>query len=311
MPSERWAWLRSQGLGVICGQLTVLLLGIGSIVIPATRDGASAEVHFDDLTAFFSRPSWTHAWLYALLAVLALYALNTALCTWDSVLIKLRRGVREPGAFAPAVIHVSFLLALLAHLIGGVWTRDHEPVTVGAAWTDVGAGRQARVLDVKHELLSSGRPKSVEATLEVKDATGQVTQRALGYNAPLSDGWATELLLLQEAGRVPGAFVFSLGANQCHARRETPCVVSGRSLEVLDVDEGGRVLVRLSSPQEQLLLREGSARSLSTGEPLRFERMTMEPAVLLRGRTLPGMPWAAASALVMAVGLVLMGRRWV
>ena len=41
MPSKahsRWlGWLYSQGLGIVCGQLTVLLLGIGSVVIAATR----------------------------------------------------------------------------------------------------------------------------------------------------------------------------------------------------------------------------------------------------------------------------------
>ena len=305
----RSEWLRSQGLGVICGQLTVLLLAIGSIVIPATRDGASADVHFDDITAFFSRPSWVHSWFYALLAVLALYALNTALCTWDSVVTKVSRGVREPGAYAPAIIHLSFLLALLAHLVGGVWTRDHQPVAVGASWTELGGGRQARVLEVKQESLRNGRPKSVDATLEVKDPAGRVSQRTLGYNAPLSDGLATELLLLEEAGRVPGAFLFSLGASQCTARREIPCVLGGRTLEVLEVYEGGAALVRIGD--EQLVLGEGSTRQLRSGAQLRFVSMTIEPAVLVRGRTVPGMPWAAASALVMAVGLVLMGRRWV
>ncbi len=318
MPSDaqpRWAWLRSQGLGVLCGQLTVALLGVGSVVIPATRDGASAEVHFDDVTAFFSRPSWVHAWFYALLGVLALYALNTALCTWDSLRAKLARRVREAGAYAPAIIHLSFLLTLVAHLVGGLWTREHEPVTITASWVDVGGGRQARLLSVVEESLKNGRPKSVEATLEFKDAAGRVTARTLGYNAPLSDGLATELLLLEQAGRLPGALVFSLGASQCSARRETPCVLGGRTLQVLEVYEGERpaALVRLTGPggPEQLVLGEGSTRPLRSGEELRFAGMTLEPAVLVRGRTVPGMPWAAAAALVMAVGLVLMGRRWV
>ena len=46
----RWyVMLRSQGLGLICGQLTVLLLAIGSFVIANTRTGASREVRGDDI----------------------------------------------------------------------------------------------------------------------------------------------------------------------------------------------------------------------------------------------------------------------
>ena len=49
----RWAWLRSQGLGLVCGFATVLLFAIGSVVISATRDGASSAIHMDDLRGFF------------------------------------------------------------------------------------------------------------------------------------------------------------------------------------------------------------------------------------------------------------------
>ena len=305
-------WLRSQGLGVICGQATVLLLAIGSVVIPATRDGASAEVRFDDVTAFFSRPSWVHSWFYALLLVLALYALNTALCTWDSLKAKVARGVREPGAYAPAVIHVSFLLALVAHLVGGAWNRDHEPVTVGASWVNVGGGRQARVLSVAQESLPSGQPKSVQASLEVRDAAGHVTPRVLGYNEPVSDGLGSELLLLEQAGRVPGAFAFSLDTSPCVVRLAEPCVLGSRSISVLEVyEQGALVLVSGPGAPEQMLLREGATRTLRSGEQLRFVGTSSEDAVLLRRRTAPGNPWALASAVVMAAGLVLMGRRWV
>jgi hypothetical protein len=231
--------LRSQGLGVLCGQATVLLLGVGSIQLVRTRDGASQGVQLDDIRAFFTEPSVSHAWFYALLGVLTLYALNTVLCTWDSVMTKWARRVREPAAWAPSVIHVSFLLALVAHLVGGLWNRELDPLLLTPAWTDVGAGRQARLVDVVEERLPNGRAKSVRASVEWKDAAGQVTTRTLGYNEPLSEGWGAELVLLDQAGFV--------GAQR---------------------------------------------------------------AVQVRRRVTPGHPWALASALVMAVGLVLMGRRW-
>ncbi len=324
MPSDaapaprRLAWLRSQGLGVVCGQLTVLLLALGSIVLVATRDGASALVRFDDVTAFFARPSWAHAWLYALLAVLALYALNTALCTWDSLAAKLARRVREPSAYAPALMHVAFLLALVAHLVGGVWTSDRPPVVVAASWTGLGDGRQARVVSLVEEKLRDGRPKSADAVVEVKDAAGRVASHALGYNRPVSAGLGAELLLLEQAGRVPGAMVFSVGEKPCAARRDQPCVVGATHLTVVDVYESGpwgdlpAVTVEVRSPgaSQRLVLGEGTVRALASGTTVRFAGRAYEPAVQVRGRSSPGNPWALLSALVMAAGLVLMGRRW-
>lgn len=239
MPSEKTGWLRSQGLGVLCGQATVVLLGIGSVQLVRTREGASAGVQLDDVRAFFTEPSVSHAWLYALLGVLTLYALNTVLCTWDSVSAKLARRVREPAAWAPSVIHMSFLLALVAHLVGGLWNHEREPLLLTPAWADVGEGRLARVTGVVEERLPNGRAKSVRATVEWKDAAGQVTTRTLGYNEPLSEGWGSELVLLDQAGFVDG-----------------------------------------------------------------------QRAVQVRRRVTPGHPWALASAVVMALGLVLMGRRW-
>lgn len=254
MPSDAAAphrvhWLRSQGLGFLCGQLTVGLLAAGSVVLVATREGASAGVHLDDLTAFFEAPSWVHAWFYALVAVLGLYALNTALCTWDSVRARLAARTREPGAWGPIVIHVAFLLTLVAHAVGGVWTVDHQPVVVAGAWQDVGQGRAARLLMLETGALANGRPKWVEATLAVRDAAGRERIEVVGYNQPLSERFGGELLLLEQAGQAPRP-------------------------------------------------------SGAPGPPT-------EPAVLLRGRTAPGNAWALAAVVVMAVGLVLMGRRWV
>src|SRR5690242_5991067 len=106
--------LRSQGLGIACGLATVALLVVGSFVLDRTRDGASAGIAMDDLRPFLERPSIAHAWMYALAPVLALYALNTLLATWDSVVRKVRGGVRSFSAYGPAVVHVGFVLALAA-----------------------------------------------------------------------------------------------------------------------------------------------------------------------------------------------------
>ena len=111
MPSasggDRLAWLRSQGLGLACGLTTVALLAIGSFVLAATRDGASAGIGMDDLRGFFDPPRIEHAWLYLLFPVAGLYALNTVLATWDTVVRRWRGGARAPSAYAASIVHAA------------------------------------------------------------------------------------------------------------------------------------------------------------------------------------------------------------
>lgn len=246
MRSDTWldrTPLRSQGLGVICGLATVVLLGVGSFVLVATGDGASAGVHMDDLRAFFTRPALAHLWLYLLVPVFGLYGLNTALATAHSLVHKIGTGVRTVSAYGPPVIHVSFLLALVAHLVGGVYGREIEPLVITTAWTTLGDGRDVRLDHIESELLPSGMPKLLRAHVEVRRGE-RVTPAVIGYNEPLSEGLGARIFLLDEAGRLPGP-------------------------------RGGH------------------------------------PAIRVHGRAAPGNPWALCSAVLLGVGVLMMGRRLV
>ncbi len=205
--SGRFDWLRSQGLGLVCGFGTVLLLAVGSVILQATRDGASASVGLDDLTGFFAPPSWTHWWLYALGAIAGLYALNTLLATWDSVVRKWRAGVRSPGPYAASIIHVGFLVAMLGHVLGGFTSKDFEPVIVTEQWSEVPGFGEARLLTLEVDAMPNGMPKSARATLAGRGPDGEARQEVVDYNQPLSRGFGGHLALLSEFGQVnvPGA----------------------------------------------------------------------------------------------------------
>lgn len=198
----RFAWLRSQGLGLLCGFGTVLLLAVGSVILAATREGASASVGFDDLRGFFAPPAWVHWWFYLLMAVAGLYALNTVLATWDTVVRKWSAGVRAPGAYAASVIHVGFLLAMFGHALGGFTSVDHDPVIVTEGWAEVPGFGEARLLSLEQEAMPNGMPKSAQAVLAVRGPDGSVRNETVGYNQPLSRGFGGHLALLSEMGQV-------------------------------------------------------------------------------------------------------------
>jgi len=195
--------LRSQELNLICGFGTALLLGIGSFVLAATADTTSQDVHMEDVRAFFAPLSMTHLWFYLLLVVVTLYALNTLLCTWDTLVLRVRARIVNPQAYAGVLVHVGLLVAFLAHLVGGLWSREEAPVVVTADLVALSEGRQARLLDLAMTPQADGSLKSVRATLEVRDASGQATQATVGFNEPLSYGLGSEMWLLTRPMRGP------------------------------------------------------------------------------------------------------------
>jgi hypothetical protein len=312
----RWAWLRSQGLGVCCGLATVVLLAIGSVVMAATRDGASAGIGLDDLTGFFERPSLAHLWLYALVPVVALYALNTFLATWETVTSRWRAGWREPRAYAAAVMHVAFLVALLAHVAGGFWSREGGGHVVTEGWQPLPGFGEARLVSLQVDELPNGMPREVRAAVELRDAAGRVEAAEVGYNRPLSGGLGSRLALLSELGRVPVARLAS-GDETCALTQGQRCTLGGEAIELLGFGEPGRsgspsALVRFAAAgggTPARWLSPGALLGLRSGRPLLLVETAVVPAVALRVRETPGNPLALLASVLLAVGVLLMWRR--
>jgi hypothetical protein len=294
---------------------------VGSFVLAATREGASAGIAMDDMRPFFVRPSWAHTWFYLLVAVFGLYALNTALATWHSVSRKWRAGVRAPARYAPALFHVAFLLALAAHGVGGLWGEERgEAIIAEGPFRPLPDGREARLLSLAAEHMPNGMPKEVRAEVEVRDAAGRLERARVGYNEPLSAGLGADLHLLADQGRLPLARL-SLAGQACEAPTGGGCTAAGVSLEVLNAEAPGtmgpravaQVVARPSLPggrPQQLLLVEGRDAALADGRPLRLEAVEVRSAILVRSRAAPGNPWAFASAVTIGLGVLLLWRRF-
>jgi hypothetical protein len=319
---SRWAWLWSQGLGVLCGQATVLLLALGSVVFAATRDGASAGIGMDDVRGFFVAPSVAHVWFYLLVPVLGLYALNICIATWRSVLRKWRNGFRAPSAYAAPVIHVAFLIGLFAHGVGGLWGSESRPILVGPSWQELEDGRSARVTALDVEPLPDGGTKQIRATLEVRAPGGDVSESIVRYNGPLSSGLGSDLLLLARTASVPGAARLSRGGEErCQLELNSSCDLGGLRAELLYLHpparQGGVALARVrlwpapQVPGEELWLAQGHPRLLADGSAVALEGIDLRPAVLLLQRHAPGTPWALLASIFLVAGLALMWRRFV
>jgi hypothetical protein len=321
MPSadrpDRLAWLRSQGLGLACGFATVVLLAVGSFVLAATRDGASAGIGMDDLRGFFAPPRLAHAWLYLLLPVTALYALNTALATWDTVSRRWRAGIRAPSAFGASIVHVGFLLALVAHGAAGFLGEDRGEVILASGWSEVPGFGEARLVSLDVETLPNGMPKEASARLELRAPDGQISAATVGYNVPLIGGGGSRLALLGELGRVRVARLSS-GPDGCALAEGQSCAIGSERVRLLAVRPlGGRAaaaLVEARGPSggvEARWLSADGELALAGGRPLQLSGVGIEPAILLHAREAPGNPWALAAGLVLAGGIALLWRKLV
>ena len=313
--SSRLAWLRSQGLGVACGLGTVALLAIGSFVLAATGEGASAGIAMDDARAFFERPSPVHAWFYLLVPLLGLYALNTLLATWHAVSRRWRAGVRAPSAYGAAVMHLAFLVALLAHGVGGFLGQERGQVVVSRGWTPLPDGGEVRLASLEVDSLPGGMPREVRAAVETRRGDGSAGSAVVGYNQPLSSGLGSDLWLLGEMGRAPAAHLLA-GPERCVAaegtdcrlaglrvtvRRAVPAAFGGQAMALVRLDAAGMAVERWVAPGGAVELGDATVRLAGIGA---------EPAVALRGRHAPGNPWALASAVLLAAGVALVWRRF-
>jgi hypothetical protein len=315
MPSGRWRWLRSQGLGLLCGFGTVLLLAVGSVVLSLTREGASQTVRLDDLSAFFTRPSPVHLWLYLLFPLAGLYAVNTTLATFDNLSRRWRAGQRAPAAYAAAVVHLGFLLGLLAHAVGGFCSTEHGATLLTAGWQPLPAFGEARLVSLEIESLPGGMPRSARAVVEVR-RDGRLRRSEVGYNQPLSEGFGARLALLEDLGQVPLVRLAS-GPDRCALATGQGCLMGAEPVEVVEVSRAGAsgapaVLIRARQPDGALRERWLTADALlplGGARPLELEGVEMGPAVVVRVRTTPGHPVAFAAAAVLTLGVLLMWRR--
>jgi len=315
-----WEWLHSQGLGVVCGQATVLLLAVGSVVLSATRETGSAGIAMDDLRGFFDPPAAIHLWFYLLLPVLSLYALNTALATLRSVVRKWRNGFRSPQVYAPAVIHTAFLTGLLAHLVGGLGGAELGQVVIGPGWGELGDGRQARLVNLDVARHPDGRIRQVRASLELRAVDGAVASETVRFNDPLSRGLGSDLLLLIRPESLPTVRLVR-GNRSCEAPVAGSCELDGLRAELLLLHPPGRhgepPVARLRTESasaggsELFWLESGGSRELADGSVLWLADIAPRPAIRLQRRHAPGDPLALLASLLLAAGLALMWRRFV
>lgn len=204
------------GLGLLVAVL--LLLAAGSF------SGGGAEgsgINDMALFAWLARAPLAHAWwLWGALAGLALLVLNTLLCSIDALRARLGRD-RLLRLLAPQVMHLGFLLVVLAHLLSAKGGEKGALLIPEGAVVDLPGGRRLQVTALSQQTGAYGMPTAMQALVHYTAPDG-VRQARVRPNHPLFlDGYGVYLKQLElqprrvallELHREPGGLAALAGA---------------------------------------------------------------------------------------------------
>jgi hypothetical protein len=223
-----YGFLKSQKTGIITGFTVTGLLIIGSLIMnyfPESYKGLSGE----DITFFFNNPRPIHTWFYIMFVAFAMYGISIFFCTLDSLIKKARSRTRKIPLYGASIVHIGFIITLVAHLIGGIWSESGRPVTIGDTWVQAG-DCEMRVTGLDTTSYPNGMPRKITAHMAIRK-DGKETSDTLGFNNPVLLDSGTKQFLLRNYGNI-NAVVLNIGGRT-------------RAFNIKDVFEvnGSRVLM--------------------------------------------------------------------
>ncbi|MEE9614335.1 MAG: cytochrome c biogenesis protein ResB [Thermodesulfobacteriota bacterium] len=142
-------------------------------------------------------------WIYILVGLTALFALNTVVCTADK-LYSIVKQKKRWQAFFPQIVHVGFLVALLGHLVGSMYgfrspgniVFEGEPFPVPE-----NPGLSVRLDDVDVKVDTRGRMDSMKTTVTLLREGEEFRTGTIELNGPfIYEGIAFYYL---DHGRMP------------------------------------------------------------------------------------------------------------
>ena len=203
-----YGFLKSQKTGIIIGFTVTGLLIIGSLIMnffPEAYEGLSGE----DITFFFNNPRPIHTWFYVMFVAFAMYGICIFFCTLDSILRKVKACTSKIPLYGASIVHIGFLITLVAHLIGGIWSESGMPITIADKWVQAGE-YELKVTGLETTSYPNGMPRKITAQIAIRK-DGEETSDTLGFNNPVLLDNGTKQFLLRNYGNMPNAVVLNIG----------------------------------------------------------------------------------------------------
>ncbi len=200
-------FLKSQKTGIIVGFAVTGLLIIGSLIMnycPESYEGLSGE----DITFFFNEPKLIHTWFYLMFVAFAMYGICIFICTLDSIIRKVKARSKKVALYGASIVHIGFLVTLVAHLVGGIWSESGRPITIADTWVQAGE-YELKVTGLNSTTYPNGMPRKITARMKIRK-DGKEYDDTLGYNNPVLVDSGTKQFLLRNYGNMPNAIIMNI-----------------------------------------------------------------------------------------------------
>ncbi|MCF6149107.1 MAG: cytochrome c biogenesis protein ResB [Candidatus Kuenenia sp.] len=310
-------FIKSQKLGIIIGFSVTGLLIIGSLIMnfnPYHYSGLSGE----DITFFFNHKKPIHTWFYILFFACIIYGINTFFCTLDSVIRKTKGRIKKLPLYGASIVHVGFIVTLIVHLIGGLYSSLTPPISVSEEWTDMG-GFEMRVTDLKTTSYPNGMPKKITGYVAVRK-DGIEYEDTIGYNNPVVLNNGVQAVLLRDYGNMVSSVVLKVGDRIHNLKANEVFAINGKKTRLADLylpPQYQYPVVKLVSTLENketqsiyIPIGEKNAREYF-GTKVVFDDIKTVPGLLVTIKNNPSIPLSLVTVFLFSLGTILVVVRMV
>ncbi len=324
-----WSFFASTGLTVTLAVLVCIVTAWGSITVVRNQRFFQEIDHRIFLPWLFRHgtesPGLT-LWMFVLVLLISLFAVNTFVCTADRlrVIIRNRRGYR---AFLPQVVHIGFLVALAGHLVGSTFGFRSPGVVLAqgrAVPVPHTADLSVRLDDVDVAFTPRGGLDRLSTRLTLIEGGTEVRTGTVRINGPLvykgiafyhaNQGRITTGLVLDVDGErveveFDGGFTTAAGKS----------FTLGRLYPDLEIDRSGRPYsrsARFRNPYQEIIAADGSSALLGIARPggtvdlggtsVTLVDYVVSPYVVLNIHKDPGIWLIMAGSMILVGGMVLL-----
>ncbi|HEY4706767.1 MAG TPA: cytochrome c biogenesis protein ResB [Thermodesulfobacteriota bacterium] len=325
-----WRFFSSVYLTIVLAIAICAVSAWGSIISmrnPELFRAFDQEVLFPLLFSLGTRYLGLTLWVWALIVLTALFAVNTAVCTLDKVLAIVRN--RRPWqAFFPHIVHVGFLIALVGHLVGSIWGfRSYGNVLHQGEVIPVPnqPGLYVRLDGTEVKATPSGELDYLKTSLTLLGEDNMpVRSGAAGINSPLI--YRGIAFYHFDQGERPTGLVLDVDGAEVRAELEgTFSAPDGSAFRMggiypdFAIDETGQPYnrsERFANPHMEIISADGTPAYLDLSGPgpgVRLGRHTIilrdyiySPYVVLTINKDPGIIFIIAGSIVLIAGMVLL-----
>jgi cytochrome c biogenesis protein ResB len=165
----------------------VILFFIGAYMMPAYRDifaPMNENILLRWIQGIASRNLAYTWWFFAAFAALALLTINTLACSVQAVMSRWSRSDFFQR-IAPQIVHLGFLMILLAHLLGAGWGYRLSGVMPEGAYAPLPEDRALNLREISVQTDENGYPSDWSAEVDLFENNVRVKTGTLGPNKPL------------------------------------------------------------------------------------------------------------------------------